>query len=132
MNPLTLILLVCLAANPAAAPTPPGEGWTKCVYTVYADKFEGRETASGKVFRHAGRTVASRGGKFGDRITLTYFGTKRWHTSSVTLNDRGKLPLHRADRRQYDVSKQVAKDLGLYRADSKDRRVGYWKLEEKR
>lgn len=91
-----------------AAPTP---RWNNAVITVYAQKFEGRRMANGQIFRHRNQTVACRGGTLGSWIELRYGCRGR---SICKLTDRGRLPMHTAGRPQFDVSRGVARDLGLY------------------
>lgn len=85
--------------------------WHTGVVTTYAQRFEGRHMANTNVFRHRNRTVASRGGTLGSWIELRYGKNGR---SIVKLTDRGHLPLHTSRRPQFDVSRKVAQDLGLY------------------
>lgn len=85
--------------------------WRPAVITVYAQKFEGRRMANGQVFRHRNQTVACRGGTLGSWIELRYGCRGR---SICKLTDRGRLPMHTASRPQFDVSRGVARDLGLY------------------
>jgi len=95
------------------------------VVTTYSNKFEGRKMANGKVFRHRDRVLACRGGNLGRQIELRY---GRNGQSTCTLSDRGRLPLHRRNRWQFDVSQSVAKDLGLYRVvNGKPDRKVYWR-----
>jgi rare lipoprotein A (peptidoglycan hydrolase) len=125
---LLLPLLLLIASQPhqieaQARPTP--KPWSQCVYTQYAARFEGRKCADGSVFRHRQLTVACRHLPLGSRITLRYWSGKRWVEVPVTVTDRGRLPLHRRDRPQFDVSREVARRLGLY-AKRKDYRGGEW------
>lgn len=94
--------------------------------TVYAQKFEGRKMASGRVFRHSGRYIACRGGRLGTKVELRY--GKRGKSICV-INDRGNLPLHTNKCWQFDVSRQVAKDLGLYKVvKGRTDRIVKWRV----
>ena len=95
-----------------AKPVVKSDGWKAGCVTTYAQKFDGRRMAGGKIFRHSGRHIASRCGKFGDRLELRY---GRNGKAIVIIGDRGGLPLHRKNRPQFDVSRKVATELGLYR-----------------
>lgn len=86
--------------------------WHSGSVTTYAQKFEGRKMASGRVFRHSGRYIACRGGRLGQRVELRYGKNGK---SICVIEDRGNLPLHRNGCWQFDVSRQVANDLGLYK-----------------
>lgn len=86
--------------------------WNTGTVTVYADYFEGRPMANGKTFRHRDRVVACRGGQLNRKVEIRYGQNGK---STVVVCDRGRLPLHREDCWQFDVTKTVARDLGLYR-----------------
>ena len=117
---LYLILYIISAVNmPAyAAVKPPSihATWHTAVVTTYANKFENKPMADGRRFHHKDHVAACRAGKLGSKIELCYGKTGR---SVVELTDRGSLPLHRPYRWQFDVSRKVARELGLY-----DRRLG--------
>lgn len=86
--------------------------WHSGSVTTYAQKFEGRKMASGRVFRHSARYIACRGGRLGTKVELRYGKNGK---AVCVIADRGNLPLHRNECWQFDVSRQVAKDLGLYK-----------------
>lgn len=94
------------------APAPKAEVWYRGQVTTYARKFEGRPMSCGRIFRHSGHDVACRGGKLGRRIEIRYGKNGR---AVCTIADRGGLPFHREECWQFDVSRQVALELGLYR-----------------
>lgn len=110
---LVIYLTAALAVNATAQPAK----WNVGMATVYHKKFEGRQMANGKIFRHRDRVVACSRGAFGQRVEIRY--GKNGH-SIVTISDRGRLHKH-----QFDVSQQVAKDLGLY--NPKHGRRIYWR-----
>ena len=99
-------------AKPVRKPVAKSDGWKAGCVTTYSQKFEGRKCASGVVFRHSNRDIACKVGKFGTMIELRYGRNGR---SICRLSDRGGLPLHRTHRPQFDVSRKVARELGLYR-----------------
>jgi hypothetical protein len=88
-----------------------GAEWKPGVITTYAARFDGRRTASGEVFRHSGYTVACNALPLRTRVEIRYGRNGR---AVVRVTDTGKLPLHRANRPQFDVSRAVARSLGLY------------------
>jgi rare lipoprotein A (peptidoglycan hydrolase) len=86
--------------------------WRYGSVTVYADCFEDRTMANGKTFHHRDHVVACRGGQLGQRVEIRYGRNGR---TVATICDRGRLPLHRQGQWQFDVTKHIARDLGLYR-----------------
>ncbi|WP_211209323.1 septal ring lytic transglycosylase RlpA family protein [Psychroflexus tropicus] len=75
--------------------------------SFYADKFEGRPTASGEIYRHNLATAAHRKLPFGTKVKVTNLSNNR--TALVTINDRG--PFIRG--RIIDLSRSVAQSLGV-------------------
>ncbi len=102
--------------------------WNRGQVTTYADFFEGRRMACGRIFRHAGHDIACRKGDFGRKVELRYGKNGR---SVCIISDRGRLPLHQPDCWQFDVPQQVARELGLYRiVDGKTDRIIRWRYIE--
>jgi len=81
----------------------PAEG----VASYYADKFEGRPTASGEIYRASALTAAHRTLPFGTRLRVTHLKSGR--TVIVKVNDRGP---QRTDR-LVDLSGAAAQALGM-------------------
>lgn len=102
----------------------PAAGYRPCVYTQYAVRFEGRRCADGSRFSHRRLVVAARGIPLGTRVKLAY-GQRGACTAIVA--DTGRLPLHRPGRVQFDVSRAVARRLGLYSPEHG--RHGKWRKE---
>ena len=75
--------------------------------SIYADMFEGRETASGETFRQNGLTAASRSLPLGSRIRVTNPDTGR--TVRLEVTDRGPY----VDGRILDLSRAAADRLGI-------------------
>jgi rare lipoprotein A len=75
--------------------------------TYYADKFNGRKTASGERFKNSKRTAAHRTLPFGTIVRVT--NLKNGKTVKVRINDRGPFVAGRI----IDVSKKAAKRIGL-------------------
>jgi hypothetical protein len=96
--------------------------WKPCRFTTYGRGWEGRRMASGRRFHQHGWDIACRGGRLGDRIEIMYAGRK----VTVTIGDRGRLPLHRRDCWQMDCPDSVAKRLGFYHP--KYGRNGKWRF----
>lgn len=73
--------------------------------SFYADKFEGRQTASGVIYRHNKPTAAHRTLPFGTKLRVTNLANNR--SEIVTVNDRGPF----VSNRIIDLSKSVAQKL---------------------
>lgn len=75
--------------------------------SFYADKFEGRLTASGEKYKHSKPTAAHRSLPFGTKVRVTNLANQL--TVEVVINDRGPY----ADGRIIDLSKSAAEKLGF-------------------
>ena len=82
--------------------------------SYYADKFEGRQTASGEIYTHQKRTAAHRTLPFGTRVRVTRLDTGA--EVVVRINDRG--PFKRG--RIIDLSRSAAQAIGLIAAGVAD------------
>jgi len=101
---LPLLLAGCLHGR-SAAPAPPRveEG----LASYYADRFQGRPTASGQPYDRAALTCAHRTARFGTRLRVTDLATGR--SVVVTVNDRGPQVAGRV----VDLSRAAADQLGF-------------------
>ncbi|QSS97067.1 septal ring lytic transglycosylase RlpA family protein [Psychroflexus sp. ALD_RP9] len=75
--------------------------------SFYADKFEGRQTASGEIYTHNKATAAHRKLAFGTKVRVTNLANNK--SVIVVINDRG--PFIRG--RIIDLSKSAAQILGF-------------------
>lgn len=75
--------------------------------SFYADKFQGRKTASGEVFKQGNLTAAHRTLPFGTKVKVVNLANGR--SVKVTINDRGPF----VTGRLIDVSKKAARKLGM-------------------
>lgn len=75
--------------------------------SFYADKFEGRPTASGEKYKHNKLTAAHKTLPFGTKVRVT--NTANNQTVDVVINDRGPY----VDGRVIDLSKSAAEKLGF-------------------
>jgi rare lipoprotein A len=75
--------------------------------SYYADKFQGRKTASGDIFKQEKLTAAHRTLPFGTKVKVINLANGR--SVNVTINDRGPF----APGRIIDVSKKAARKLGM-------------------
>jgi len=73
--------------------------------SFYADKFDGRITASGEIFNQNKMTAAHRTLPFGTKVKVTRIDNKK--SVIVTINDRGPF----VNNRVIDLSKSAAKKL---------------------
>jgi rare lipoprotein A len=92
---------------PGPQPSPDDSGGATGLASYYADKFEGRRTASGAVYHRDALTAAHRTLPFGTRVRVTRLETGR--SVEVEINDRGP---QRKDR-IIDVSRRAAEKLDL-------------------
>ncbi len=74
--------------------------------SYYADKFEGRKTASGEIYHHSKATAAHPSLPFGTRVKVTNLANNK--STTVRINDRGPF----VKGRIIDLSKSAAKKLG--------------------
>lgn len=75
--------------------------------SYYADKFEGRQTASGEKYKHNKLTAAHKTLPFGTKVKVT--NTANNQSVEVVINDRGPY----VEGRVIDVSKSAAEKLGF-------------------
>ena len=75
------------------------------IASFYADKFDGRTTASGEVFRQSKLTAAHRTLPFGTVVRVTNLDNNL--SVEVTINDRGPF----VEKRIIDLSKSAAQKL---------------------
>ena len=87
--------------------------------SFYADKFEGRPTASGEKFDQDKMTAAHRTLPFGTKVKVTNQANGR--SVTVTVNDRGPF----AAGRIIDVSKKAANKLGMVNAGVANVKISY-------
>ena len=95
------VLLTALVTTSTLAQTQSGKA------SFYADKFEGRPTASGEKYKHAKLTAAHKTLPFGTQVRVTNTANKK--TVEVIINDRGPY----VDGRIIDLSKSAAEKLGF-------------------
>lgn len=103
---ITSIFLITLSAcgGSKSAFTQSGQG------SYYADKFDGRPTASGVLYRPGQLTAAHNTLPFGTKLKVT--NTRNGHSVKVVVNDRGP----HAKGRIVDVSKRAARKLDIVEA----------------
>lgn len=87
--------------------------------SYYADKFQGRRTANGEIFRQRKKTAAHRTLPFGTKVTVKNLANGR--KVKVRINDRGPF----AKGRIIDLSKKAAKKIGMIDAGVSDVEIRY-------
>lgn len=75
--------------------------------SYYADKFNGRKTASGEKFRNSKLTAAHKTLPFGTKVKVT--NVKNGKSVKVRINDRGPFVAGRI----IDLSKKAAKKIDI-------------------
>ena len=75
--------------------------------SFYADKFEGRQTASGEIFVQSKKTAAHKTLKFGTVLQVTNLNNNR--STIVVVNDRGPF----VEDRVIDLSRSAAEAIGM-------------------
>ncbi len=75
--------------------------------SFYADKFEGRPTASGEKYKHSKLTAAHKTLPFGTKLRVTNIANNQ--SVEVVVNDRGPY----VEGRVIDLSRSAAEELGF-------------------
>src|SRR5882757_4499315 len=101
MKQLFFTACIIFSAGFATAQTQTGKA------SFYADKFEGRMTASGEKYKHARLTAAHKTLPFGTKVKVTNIANNQ--SVLVVINDRGPY----AEGRIIDLSKTAAEKLGF-------------------
>lgn len=94
--------------------------------SYYADKFQGRKTASGEVFRQRRMTAAHPSIRFGTKVKVKNLDNGR--TIKVRINDRGPFVAGRI----IDLSRKAAGKLGMTRAGVANVKITYKKARRRR
>ncbi len=89
--------------------------------SYYADKFNGRKTASGEKFRNSKLTAAHKTLPFGTKVKVT--NMRNGQSVKVRINDRGPFVAGRI----IDLSKKAARRIGM-----KDEGVGSVQIRYKK
>jgi rare lipoprotein A len=102
-----LLMLASCATTPA--PTTESGGAEVGIASYYADRFHGRQTASGERYDRNAYTAAHRRLPFGTKVQVTRLDTGS--SVEVRINDRGPF----VKGRVIDLSYAAAKKLGMLR-----------------
>ena len=104
----------CATALPAAPESPGSEVG---LASYYADRFQGRRTASGERYDRRAYTAAHRQLRFGTQVQVTRLDNGR--SVTVRINDRGPF----VKGRVIDLSYAAAEALGMLRSGVVEVRV---------
>ncbi|GGG46800.1 RplA family protein [Epilithonimonas arachidiradicis] len=75
-----------------------GSGYKSTSVSYYANKFDGKKTASGETYRHSKMTGAHKSLSFGTRVEIV--NVEKNKSVIITVNDRGPLK----PSREFDIS----------------------------
>lgn len=89
--------------------------------SFYADKFEGRKTASGEIFRQRKLTAAHRTLPFGTKVTVVNAANDK--KVKVRINDRGPF----INGRVIDLSRKAAGRIDMINAGVSEVKMTYRK-----
>lgn len=92
--------------------------------SFYADKFEGRSTASGEKYRHGKLTAAHRTLPFGTKVKVTNLSNNK--SVTVRINDRGPFVAGRV----IDLSKTAAQKLNFIKQGTTDVKIEVISVED--
>ncbi len=94
--------------------------------SYYADKFNGRKTANGEIFRNSKKTAAHKTLPFGTKVKVT--NLRNGKTVKVRINDRGPF----VAGRHIDLSKKAARKIGMVREGVGNVQLKYSKKQVKK
>lgn len=109
---ICFVLFLLFVQLPKVAQLQPLPGASFELYgtaSYYADRFEGRRTASGQIFRQKKYTAAHKSLPLGTRVKVT--NRENGQCIEVLINDR----MSKRSPHIIDLSKAGAKDLGILR-----------------
>lgn len=110
-GPLLLIVtvVVCTACAASGRSVEDDSLYQRGEASYYADKFEGRPTASGEPYDPSALTAAHRRLPFGTRVRVTRTDESEGASVVVRINDRGPF----AHGRMIDLSEAAARELDM-------------------
>lgn len=114
----SFIFLICIISLYACSPRITETGKA----SFYADKFKGRKTASGQIFRQNKRTAAHKTLPLGTKVKVTNLSNGK--TVKVRINDRGPFVAGRI----IDLSKKAARKLNMVDAGVSNIKISYKQL----
>ncbi|RPD38018.1 septal ring lytic transglycosylase RlpA family protein [Chitinophaga barathri] len=115
LMPILAVMVLLFTASCARKVTQAGKA------SYYADKFQGRKTASGETFKQNRMTAAHQTLPFGTKVKVTNLDNGK--TIKVRVNDRGPFVAGRI----IDLSKKAARKLGMTQAGVANVKIKYKK-----
>ena len=106
LNLLFLVLLSIALYSCAANRGGANASYQSTTVSYYANKFNGKKTASGEVYKHSKMTAAHKTMAFGTKVEIINIENSK--KIIITVNDRGPLKAGRA----FDLSQGAFKKLG--------------------
>ena len=94
--------------------------------SYYANKFNGRKTANGEIFRNSKKTAAHKTLPFGTKVKVTNLCNGK--SVKVRINDRGPF----VAGRNIDLSKRAARKIGMVKEGVGNVKISYSKKAVKR
>ncbi len=101
-----IAVLVACSSNPASNSAVSAGKSVKGQASFYADKYQGKMTASGELFKQEAKTAAHRKLPFGTRVKVT--NIKNGKSVVVRINDRGPF----VKGRIIDLSRSAFRSIG--------------------
>ena len=104
---LLMIVLLSIALHSCGANSGAARSsYQSTTISYYANKFNGKKTASGDVYKHSKMTAAHKTLSFGTKVEIINIANSK--KVQVTINDRGPLKSGRA----FDLSQGAFKKIG--------------------
>ena len=104
---LLIVVLLSIALYSCGANTGASRSsYQSTTVSYYANKFNGKKTASGDVYKHSKMTAAHKTLSFGTKVEIINIENSK--KVQVTINDRGPLKSGRA----FDLSQGAFKKIG--------------------
>jgi len=97
-----LLLMMDCAGNNASKSS---SGFRTTTVSYYADKFDGKKTASGETYRHSKHTASNKTLAFGTRVEIININNDK--SVIIIVNDRGSLK----PSREFDLSQGAFKKI---------------------
>lgn len=106
INLLFVVLLSIFLYSCSVNKANSSSSYQSTTVSYYANKFNGKKTASGEVYKHSKMTAAHKTLSFGTKVEIINIENSK--KVLVTINDRGPLKAGRA----FDLSQGAFKKLG--------------------
>ncbi len=98
-------LLVLLVVSCGSRNSSNSSGYRSTTVSYYADKFDGKKTASGETYKHAKMTGAHKSLSFGTKVEIINVESEK--SVIIVINDRGPLK----PSREFDLSQGAFKKI---------------------